>query len=297
MLAGALLVGCSSSDAPLEIPDDQSAADIWIAEADGSGVRPLIDWPAQALPLDWAPDGRSILVQSDRDGDPDLWLAPTDGSEPTQLTDEYGAESFAAFSPDGQVVVFSREIDADGGLWSVNVDGSDLHEVLDEPGLDDWAPDWSPDGTRIVFTRTMAGDVLGGELWTVAPDGSGAEELAVDVPDPVWARWSPDGRTLLVATARGDLVTVRPDGTGRQEFPTVSLAWTPAWSPDGTIVAAIGGRIGDDGVAVAGPRAPRDLWRISSDGEVQLLVGSDQDETLVLPSPDGTEIVFARLGG
>ena len=85
------------------------------------------------------------------------------------------------------------------------------------------SPSWSPDGTRIAFLR-------GGALLTRAPDGSGEQPLPIDATGVRDAAWSPDGAWF--ALWLGDrLDTVGVDGSEREPF-DVDVRGGVAWAPD-----------------------------------------------------------------
>jgi Tol biopolymer transport system component len=96
-------------------------------------------------------------------------------------------------------------------------------------------PDWSPDGRRILF-RFAAGD-LGGNLYTVRPDGTAVEQLTrFPLTDEVLSSSSPDGRWIVFSrTGRGglpDLFVMRSDGTDPRQL-TRTPRWdsAPDWGP------------------------------------------------------------------
>src|SRR5437899_3173887 len=60
--------------------------------------------------------------------------------------------------------------------------------------------DWSPDGTKLTFTREQSGDF---DVWTVNADGSGLTNVTHDPKaDEGGAHWSPDGTKLVLILAR-----------------------------------------------------------------------------------------------
>ena len=82
-------------------------------------------------------------------------------------------------------------------------------------------PDWSPDGTLILFHSHEGGDAQG-QLYVIRPDGKGMRQLT-HVKDGTWlgsASFSPDGKWIAFAKAgrrwRGRRLR---DARGRQRHP------------------------------------------------------------------------------
>jgi Tol biopolymer transport system component len=105
----------------------------------------------------------------------------------------------------------------------VRADGTaDASPTADVPGDDQTNPDWSPDGTRLVFAATVNGV---DSLWTVNADGTSASMLlecaapCIYYDDPAW---SPDGTKVLYS--RMSIV----DGNTAAAIETVDIA-------DGTV--------------------------------------------------------------
>jgi TolB protein len=78
-------------------PRDGAFTDIYVMNADGSGVVRLTHSPAGVLneDFDWSPDGTKIAFRTNRDsGNPDIYVMNGDGSNPTSIApnvwDEYG---------------------------------------------------------------------------------------------------------------------------------------------------------------------------------------------------------------
>jgi TolB protein len=175
-------------------------------------------------------------------------------------------------------------------LYSVQPDGSALTQLTATPHRMEFAPAWSPDGTRIVFSRTLA-PFGHGSIWVIRADGSSPVRLTsgIDARDPAW---SPNGRRIAFTRFDGqggpNIVTMRAaDGGGmRRITPWNSLEFSPAWSPDGTTIAFTRGfEQGDVG----------NIWVIDlSTMDATKLTSSPAYDYGANWSPDGTTIAFER---
>ncbi len=90
--------------------------EIFVANADGSGVRQLTDFGCASFAPQFTPDGKNIVFSSNKNNcdsrEFDLFLIELDGSNLRQVTDFGGFTSFPEFSPDGAQLVFSSDRNA-----------------------------------------------------------------------------------------------------------------------------------------------------------------------------------------
>src|SRR5688572_16674526 len=126
-----------------------------------------------------------------------------------------------------------------GQIWTVNGDGSDLQQVTNptSPAFDA-DPSWSPDGTRIAFSR---GGFPTQDLYIVNADGSGVTLLATNGQDPTW---SPDGTEIafVPSPSHTTLYRINADGTNRRLEADILIGYEccvtePAWSPRRDLLA------------------------------------------------------------
>src|SRR6266511_114527 len=135
-------------------------------------------------------------------------------------------------------IVFDSDRGGHVDLWVMNPDGSGQHKITDDK-IEDLFPSWSPDGSKIVWTRGGRGPL--GEIWVMSADGSGATQLTFNQFPDLNAKWSPDGSTIVFRSLRdrnADIYVMSADGTGEQRLTTdPAFDFSPDWSPNGTRIA------------------------------------------------------------
>jgi Tol biopolymer transport system component len=116
-------------------------------------------------------------------------------------------------------------------LRIVDLDGSDPVDLTDG---DDFDPSWSPDGSSVVFTRTVGGNA---DVYVIDADGSNLRRLTNDPAADRSPAWSPDGSKIAFQSGRDgneEVYVINVDGTGLVNV-TRHPGWdgSPAWRPQG----------------------------------------------------------------
>jgi Tol biopolymer transport system component len=197
--------------------------DIYIADADGSNIRPLTTTPGYDAEATIRKDGR-IVFTSVRDGDMEIYSMNGDGSDVRRLTHRDGPDGGPFYSADGKQIVFrGRPLQAGPelddyrallkkGLWRptaleiyvMNEDGSNLRQVTNLKAAS-FAPFFTPDGKQIIFS-TNVGDPKGRnfDLYLINVDGTGLERVTYNETFDGFPMFSPDGKQLVFASNRND---------------------------------------------------------------------------------------------
>src|SRR5215471_2187099 len=80
-----------------------------------------------------------------------------------------------------------------GSLWRQTLETTDATQLTDGPGYD-YEPDWSPDGTAVVYVSYQK-DAM--ELWLLDLGSGKSRQLTNGGAVNVEPRWSPDGKKLV----------------------------------------------------------------------------------------------------
>jgi serine/threonine protein kinase len=110
-----------------------------------------------------------------------------------RLTYDAGATLVPSISPDGNLVAFTSDRGGDTGfdIWVRHINQPEPTQLTDHPA-DDWYPEFSPDGSRIVFRAQREG----GGIYVVNALGGGLRRVAGRGLHP---HFSPDGSDIVFA--------------------------------------------------------------------------------------------------
>lgn len=189
-------------------------------------------------------------------------------------------------------------------IFLMNVDGSEttrLHQSVigNQTLTDDSAPDWSPDGSKLVFTslRDEVGENWNYEIYVMNADGSDQRRLT-DAPGvDAFADWSPDGTRIIFeregSNGTRDIWMMNADGTSQ-----VNLTDDPdhddilaSWSPDGTRIAFASDR--DDLPGGCEADCNVDVYVMTIDGSDLVRLTEDlANDAFPEWSPDGSRFLF-----
>lgn len=208
--------------------------------------------------------------------------------------------NFGMWSPDGRLIAFQHDDpDPEVGsasldeLWIADLDAGRRWRVLGGRVAN---PDWSPDGSSIVFHSLSSpeflfkADTTGQQVVPLTGSGS---------PNPEWsytsvARWSPSGDRIAFTVVAGEprgISVMAPDGAGAEIV--VPYGVSVSWLPDGSGFVYMNWDMTQ-------PETRRlQFYRASADGSgVVKLTDLPRSDYLGEPdvSPDGRRIAFRGPG-
>ena len=213
--------------------------------------------------------------------------------------DSATSRSMPVWSPDTRSIAFVREFEDSTQLYVLDTVGATPRRLAPQLHFTYW-PNWSPDGTSILFTE---GETHGLDVYLIRADGSGLRGVLHDpTADFRCPSWAPDERRFAVSAYRAGRssileVDVTSNATRTLLASDTSYVDCPAWSPSGDeIVFTIDPTPGD--IWARWKRNPLEPWRADlaildlKTGRVRTLVGGPGMSVYGHWSPDGRWIVF-----
>ncbi|KAF2119370.1 hypothetical protein BDV96DRAFT_514901 [Lophiotrema nucula] len=153
----------------------------------------------------WSPDGAWITVslgswfQSRATGPGAIYRVTSNGSYYEKLTNDTVNTGFPSFSADGRYIVY-RVWGGPYGLRTMDLTDKSVRVLTNRTSTDyDNVPFWSPDGTKIVFTRRVS--YTNFDICTIRPDGTDLQVLTTSGGNDAHAVWTHDGR-IMYSTAQ-----------------------------------------------------------------------------------------------
>lgn len=256
--------------------------DLYDVPITGGRARRLTSGSAFDAQPRFAPDGRSIVFTSDRDGAHNVWVARADGTAARALTSARHAQfASPAWSADGRTIFVSRD---------------DTYPAVSHYGL-------------------VAYDLRGGSGVPILGPAALGAPVQPSGDNVLGAAPSPDGRRLYASVKRGPYqsnlllpswqIVVRDQARGevRTAIEAFGSAMRPTLSPDGRWLVYATRRDTSTALRLHDLRTGAERWLLAED--VTLAPARDDQESRftrdLMPAmaftPDSRELVLTLSGG
>ncbi|HET8653220.1 MAG TPA: hypothetical protein VFM13_11690 [Gaiellaceae bacterium] len=200
---------------------------IYLANADGSALRPIELRGVEPIQPTWFPDGRRILFL-DLASRPTFKIVNADGSGLRIAGMPPFGDSACVFGDGKRVAVMRPRTPGNDEVLAIFVVRLDTRTArrISAWGSYTGTIDCSPDGKRIVFGRPAFGPPRSANVFTVRTDGTGLRQLTHSrggIVNNNPNSWSPDGRKIVFTSNRGGradrvLFVMNADGSGIRQL-------------------------------------------------------------------------------
>jgi Tol biopolymer transport system component len=210
-----------------------------------------VGWTTSSV--DWASDGTFLIHTSSPDGRPDGLYTVDSNGQNNQLIifDPAVRVRGGRINPTRSRAVYERIASTEAGKSEIWIGNSNLSQAkLTDSGItgdllpnslylvgSDAGPDYSPDGTNIVFRRLTSTAVAGG-TWDILVVSATGGTPRVIASGPLYRSdpdWNKDGIVFTESnptTGGTDVIVINPDTGARlvlQSFPSGYKAIAPRW--------------------------------------------------------------------
>ncbi|MCB0321060.1 MAG: PD40 domain-containing protein, partial [Bdellovibrionales bacterium] len=142
--------------------------ELFIADLDGTGVRQLTNEKGLAVAPAWSPNGSTLLYTSYQRRVPELFLYSFADRYGKPITKGPALEIGGSFSPDGGSILTAVSEGKQSTIQLMDLNGRSIQKLTSQFGVIDVSPDWSPDGSEVVFCSNRAG---GPQIYVMSRDG------------------------------------------------------------------------------------------------------------------------------
>lgn len=219
---------------------DYSATDLYTISRDGKHLEQIADG-ASSRPF-YSHDGKRLVYARHESADiyrsklSDIFIYDLAGKKETRITHALRAAE-PSWSPDDKHLVCVLNGDGTNRIAVLDTDGKNEAVVYGpQKGVQFYAPQFSPDGSRILFGIFTSGTR---DIASIAPDGSDFRyELRTD-SDERDARYASDGTSIVFASDRSGIFNIYAMDLQTRNVSQLTNVVGGAFMPDRAVTGAV----------------------------------------------------------
>ena len=178
-----------------------------VLSSEGGGLRALADALDVRGAASWSPDGKSVVVRANEEGNPGLFIVPINGDKPIRLTT--GVALNPVWSPDGSIIAYAGpNVSAFAPLLAVRPDGTQVRLPPIQLRRDGERLRFAPDG-RLIY---MQGELRAQNFWRLDLTAMSTRQLTRFSQRDTMRTFdvSPDGKQIVFDRLRdnSDIVLI-----------------------------------------------------------------------------------------
>ncbi|MDI6751919.1 MAG: hypothetical protein QME07_03570 [bacterium] len=201
-----------------------------------SAVTRITEEKGVDLFCDISKDCQYITFSSNRRGNFDIFIKKPEEQAVIQRTFGQEQDLFPCFAPDGKKIAFSSNRFGSYDIFIIDAfSGQNIRQVTYDETTNEIAPNFSPDGRFLVFSKISRDKKMGAEI-VMADLEKG---LFTYITHGLFPKFSPDGKKICfqrdIGKGKQSIWTIEVNGTRETEvvYNETLSAMMPVWSSDG----------------------------------------------------------------
>lgn len=267
---------------------DDRSQDLFIVPTTGNAEPRQITFDRKTIhSLAWSAEGNEIFFVSLRDGKPNVWRVSATGNdeEPEMIVTNTRGATNIAVSPDAKTIALVENADTTS-IRQTDANNSPPRKFA-ASNHSDHPSDFSPDGSRIIFTSNRTGINV---VWMADADGKNLRQITAPTTDAAAPEFSPDGLQIVYqgnTNFFNDIFIISNEGGApRRLTSNAGQDVFPTWSADGKWIYFTSDRTGE-----------MNIWKIpaaagSEVEAVQVTHGGNALKAFV--APDGKTVFYTK---
>ncbi|MCG8607237.1 hypothetical protein MJD09_19915, partial [bacterium] len=222
--------------------------DIWKIPANGGTALALTQSPGYHFEPVWSPDGRTIALTIDLNGNLDIAVVPADGGEITRVTTDPHIDIHPAWSADGQGLYFVSARNGSLDIYYRGLPDGAIQPVVAGQGHQ-IQPALSVDGKQLAYISPVPERLGNGGIWSKNFDTG--ETMLLHYEETSFRTkpaWTPDGTAIIFVSdeaGTNDIASVPSSGGSKARLTEDPMhEFSPAISPDRTTIAFVSNQDG-----------------------------------------------------